>query len=401
MRWFVHVDMDAYFASVEQLLNPALRGKPVIVGGRPGSRGVVSTASYEARPFGVRSGMPIAEAVRRCPHAVFLPGRFALYVDTSKRIFEVLRRFSPRVEPASIDEAYVELETDAPRDVVLRMQMAIRDEVQLTASFGVSDTKYLAKIASGFEKPHGLTVMTRADVPERLWSLPVGALHGVGSKTAARLYAHGYTTIGDLARAPDGWLERQLGAFGAALRRHANGEGGGRVVPPEEAPDAKSLGCEQTLERDLFDRSRLEALLSALAEKVGRRARRHGLAGRCIVLKLRDRGFHTITHGRIGPHPVDADGEIARVAHDLFAETRFWERGVRLVGVSLEQLVRNGDGRQLAFEFETARALPALDQIRTKYGEQAIGAARTLEAGADALRKPRISFSISDELAAL
>jgi DNA polymerase-4 len=409
MRWIVHVDMDAYFASVEQAVDPRLRGKPVVVGGRPNSRGVVTAASYEARPFGIRSGMPIAAAVRRCPHAVFLPGNFALYVHTSKRIFEVLREFTPRVEPASVDEAYLDLDDGsgddaatagaviAARSLGARIQAAIGERIGLGASLGVAATKFLAKMASGWEKPRGLTVVTRADVPVRLWPLPVVAMYGVGAKTEARLHRLGYVTVGDLARAPDGQLERQMGAYGALLARRARGDDGGRVVPPEEGPDARSIGCEQTLSRDESDRERIEALLAALATRVGRRARRHAFAGRRVVLKLRDPSFATITHGRVVPQPVDADADLVRIARELLAETRFWERGVRLLGVSLQQLVRTDHGRQLAFDFSAInRALPAMDAIRSKYGEHAIAAARILEAGSEARRGPTVTFAVPE-----
>ena len=398
MRWFVHVDMDAYFASVEQRLNPALQGKPVIVGGRPGSRGVVSTASYEARTFGIRSGMPIGEAVRRCPDGIFITGNFALYVHTSKRIFEVLRDFTPRVQPASIDEAYLELDTeDAPGVFGARIQAAIQEVVGLSASLGISDTKYLSKIASAFEKPHGLTVLCTADVPARLWPLPAGTLYGVGPKTEARLRGLGYVTVGDVANAPEGALERRFGAWGLSLRQRACGESRGRVVTPEEAPDVKSIGHERTLERDVRDRAQIDALLATLAEKVGRRARKHALAGRRVVVKLRDPKFHTITHGRMLPRPLDADADLSRIARELLAETRFWERGVRLVGLCLEQLVRTDQAQQLAFDFNApaARALPALDVIRSKYGETSIGAARAFEAG-KRVRRDRISFHVPD-----
>src|SRR5262245_60672735 len=205
MRWIVHVDMDAYFASVEQLVDPRLRGKPVVVGGRPGGRGVVTTASYEARPFGVKSGMPIAEAVRRCPHAVFVSGNHALYVHMSKRIFDVLREFSPFVQPASVDEAYLDVvdaagaeagDAATGRTLGARIQAAIFERTGLSASLGMADSRFLAKMASGWEKPHGLTVVRRADVPTRLWPLPVGALYGVGAKTEARLLGLGYASAG-------------------------------------------------------------------------------------------------------------------------------------------------------------------------------------------------------------
>src|SRR5262245_5736131 len=274
MRWIVHVDMDAYFASVEQAVQPSLRGKPVIVGGRPGSRGVVTTASYEARPFGVRAGMPIGEAVRRCPRAVFLPGNYALYTHTSKRIFDVLRRFTPRVEPASVDEAYLEIETETdPLVLGARIQSEIDRDIGLGASLGISESTYVAKVASSFAKPRGLTLLPVAEVAARLWPLPVATLYGVGPKTEARLHALGLRTIAAVATADPALLERKLGMWGPALRRHARGESRGRVLPPDEAPDAKSIGNERTLERDERDPDKLEALVATLAEKVGCRAR--------------------------------------------------------------------------------------------------------------------------------
>lgn len=382
MRWVMHVDMDAFFASVEQRVNPQLRGKPVIVGGRPGTRSTVSTASYEARPFGIRAGMSIGEAVRRCPHGVFLPGSTALYLHTARRIFEELRTFSPRVEPASIDEAYVELESAEPEAMAARIQTHLGSTVQLSCSIGTSESKYLAKVASSMNKPNGLTFLPRARVPALLWPLPVEVLPGVGAKTAAHLQALGFITVGDLARTPEPTLERVLGGVGVSLCRRARGEDRGRVTPPDEAPDARSIGHEHTLAEDCFDREKLEALLLELAGRVGRRARRHRLGGKRVVLKLRDRRFNTITHGRVVPEPVDADGDLYAIGRDLLGETRYWIRGVRLLGLSLQMLVNLDLVRQLAFEFATRphRALPVLDEVRSKYGPASLEPARVLEA---------------------
>lgn len=396
MRWVIHVDMDAYFASVETLVNPSLRGKPIIVGGVPGTRSTVSTASYEARKFGIKSGMAIAEAYRLCPQGVFLPGSSALYLHTSKRIFDLLGTFSPRVEPASVDEAYVEIEAADPQAEGRRIQAHLEATMHLSASLGISDSKYLAKVASSFEKPGGLTFLPRSAVREVLWPRPVSVLHGVGAKTESRLAALGYATVGDLGRAPEGALERSLGALGGALRRWSTGNDARRVTPPEEAPDAKSISHEHTLEEDLYDRSKVEAMVTYLAARVGRRARRHGMSGRRVLLKLRDKRFATITHGRILPEAVDSDGDITRIGHELLAETRFWERGVRLLGVSLQMLVPANAGRQLAFDFDSpaALSLPVIDRLKSKYGDGVIGSARILDTGRDPRRDgPRISFT--------
>jgi DNA polymerase-4 len=383
MRWVIHLDMDAYFASIEQLVNPALRGKPVIVGGELGTRSTVATASYEARTYGVRSGMSVAEAHRLCPHGIFVPGSSALYVHTSARIFRELGVFSPRVEPASIDEAYLELDSDGDVcDLGRRIQAHVEATFGLTASLGISDSKYLAKVCSSFAKPRGLTLLRRADVERVLWPMSVSTLYGVGDKTALRLAVLGYRTVGDVARAPAGVLRRQMGVAGEKLWTNARGEDALRVTPPEEAPDAKSIGHEHTLERDAYDRSHVEAMLYYLAEKVGRRARRAEMAGRRVVLKLRDRQFRTITHGRILSAPIDSDEALFRVGCSLLEETRFWERGVRLLGISLQMLGPAGAGRQLALDFDgrAARTTPVVDRIKSKYGEHAIGPARVLEA---------------------
>ncbi len=384
MRHAIHVDMDAFFASIEQLANPQLRGKPVIVGGAPGTRSAVASASYEARTFGVRAGIPTSAAQRLCPDGVFLPGNSAHYLHTAVRLYRLLERFSPRVEPASIDEAYLEIETEGGvLELGRRIMACIESELRLTASLGISDSKYLAKVCSSFEKPRGLSVLRRVDVPERLWPRPLDVLFGVGEKTAARLRALGCETVGDVARLPVRVLDLEFGVAGVALHDMASGRDGWRVVTPDEAADAKSIGHEHTLESDVYERTALEALLSALSERVARRARRVDMAGRRVVLKLRDPRFFTITHGRVLPRAVDPAEEIFSVARVLLEETRFWERGVRLVGVSLQMLVRTDAARQLRFDFAALgqKKSPVVDRIRSKYGEHAIGLARSLEAG--------------------
>jgi DNA polymerase IV len=359
MRWVLHVDMDAFFAAVEVLANPNLRGKSVIVGGLPGTRSTVAAASYEARRYGVRAGMSIGEAERRCPQGVFLPCSPPLYVDAARRIFAELGHFSARVEPASIDEAFVEVETDAPMQFAARVQAHLEATLRLSASIGISESKCLAKVASGLDKPHGLTFMPRERLPEMLWPRPVAILPGVGEKTAARLTALGFRTVGDLACTPAPALERVLGGVGVSLCRRARGEEGGRVTPPDEAPDAKSIAHEHTFQADCFDRAQLEALLRVLASRVGHRARRHGLGGCRVVLKIRNGRYDTHTRSRSLPVPVDDDVELVRIAVELLAETRIWEHGVRLVGLGLQRLVHVERGRQLALGFG-AEAAPTL-----------------------------------------
>jgi DNA polymerase-4 len=388
MRYAIHVDMDAFFASIEQRANPHLRGKPVIVGGAPGTRSAVASASYEARVFGVRAGMPTSEAQRQCPQGLFIPGNASHYLHTSVRLYRLLERFAPRVEPASIDEAYLDIETEGDvQELGRRIMASIESELGLTASLGISDSKYLAKVCSSFAKPRGLSVLMRAEVAEKLWGRPLEVLYGVGEKTAARLQGLGCRNVGDVARLPLPVLQVQLGIVGLALHDMVWGRDHWRVVTPRESPDAKSIGHEHTLHRDLFDRSRIEALLCGLAERVARRARRGGMAGRRVVLKLRDPRFFTITHGRVLPQAVDTAEEIFHSARQLLHETRFWERGVRLAGLSLQLLVRTEAARQIQFDFAASgqKKSPLVDRIRSKYGEHAIGLARSLEAG----RRPK------------
>lgn len=404
MRYAIHVDMDAFFASIEQLSNPALRGRPVIVGGRPGTRSAVASASYEARAFGVRSGMPSHEAERRCPDAIFVSGNSSRYLHTAVRLYRVLDHFSPRVEPASIDEAYLEVDTRSDvRELGRRIQRRVERELELTASLGISDSKYLAKVCSSFSKPRGLTVLMREDVPHVLWPRPVDALYGVGEKTAARLHALGCKSVGDVARLPAHALEHEFGVYGATLSELAAGRDRWRIVTQRESADAKTISHEHTLGRDVYERSRLEAMLCGLAEKVARRARRSGLAGRRVVVKLRDPQFRTITHGRRLKRAIDAAEDIFGASCALLHETCFWERGVRLLGVSLQLLVRTDAVRQLSFDFDArgARTSPVVDRIRSKYGEHAIGLARTLEAGRRSRRgppHPRFRAPRADEL---
>ncbi|HZL86648.1 MAG TPA: DNA polymerase IV [Candidatus Krumholzibacteria bacterium] len=384
MRYAIHVDMDAYFAAIEQRANPNLRGRPVIVGGAPGTRSAVASASYEARAFGVRAGMPTHEAQRLCPAGIFVTGNSAHYLHTSVRLYRLLERFSPRVEPASVDEAYLEIATTGDvRAIGRRIMACIESELQLTASLGISDSKYLAKVCSAFDKPRGMTVLRRADVPQKLWPRPLDVLFGVGEKTALRLRALGCATVGDVARTPVSVLDRELGVVGVTLHAMACGQDRWRVVTPDEAVDARSIGHEHTLERDVYDRSAIEALLSELSERVARRARRASMAGRRVVLKLRDPRFFTITHGRVLPHALDTAEDVFAVARVLLEESRFWERGVRLVGISLQMLVPSDAARQLRFTFagRADQKSPVVDRIRAKYGEHAIGLARSLEAG--------------------
>jgi DNA polymerase-4 len=386
--------MDAYFAAVEVLANPALRGLPVIVGGNPGSRGVVATASYEARPAGVRPGMSLAEAAHRCPRAVFLPGDPPKYLFYSLRLLEVLRGFSPLVEPFSIDEAFVEISGQAQdlrggREVAVEIQRAIDHRLQLSASIGVGPNKVVAKMASSIDKPHGITVLDVPAFRRRFWAEPSGELFGVGEKTATALALLGIRTIGDLARAPRAELVRAFGVIGGALRHMARGEDDTPLVPYYEGLPVKSMGHEHTLARDEADPERLAAILLRLAEQVSRRLRQAGLAGRTVTVKLRFSDFRTITRRRTLDLPTDEEQRIFPVARDLLTGNQ-GGAPLRLIGVSVSGLT-GGEGTDYLFSEDRRRrrVIGAADRLRDRFGENVLTRARVLTVhGGGAKRGP-------------
>ena len=386
-RVILHVDMDAFYAAVEVRENPALAGKPLIIGHK-GPRGVVSTCSYEARPFGVRSAMPSMVAMRLCPRAIWLPGRMGLYVEVSRRIRRLLDDFSPVVEPLSIDEAFLDLtgvvaDLRAGAEAARRLKDTVRAQQRLTASVGVAPTKFLAKVASDLEKPDGLVVIPLEDVPKRLWPLPVERLWGVGPKSAARLHALGLRAIRDLVNAGE---ERLTGALGAAAARHllslARGEDPRSVVPERES---KSISEERTFSIDLRDRDQIEAELLDRSEGVARELRREGLAARTVQIKVRTGDFVTWTRALTLPAPASLTEEVYAAARDLFgSRIRLGGKGVRLLGVGATNLVPQGAGQLDLFPDpavdRSARAARATDALVQRYGKEAVTRARLLKA---------------------
>ncbi|MGY1748550.1 DNA polymerase IV [Modestobacter sp. SYSU DS0511] len=339
----MHLDLDAFFAAVEQRDKPSLRGRPVVVGGT-GGRGVVATASYEARAFGARSAMSTAEARRLCPPGTaFLGGRFAAYRRTSEVVMGLLRELSPLVEPVSIDEAYVDLAagghdlsvagvTALARDLKERIAAATGG---VTGSVGVATSKSLAKIGSELDKPNGLTVVPPGSELEVLHPLPVRSLGGVGPATAERLASIKVTTVGELHRLSLVDLTSLVGqAHGSGLHRLARADDDRPVVPDREA---KSVSAEETFARDLTDPARLAAEIEALAVRVGTRLQRSGTSGRTVTLKVRRYDFTTMTRSQTLPHPVDAPRQIAEVAHRLLAGVDR-SGGLRLLGVGVSGL---------------------------------------------------------------
>jgi len=383
-RAILHVDMDAFFAAVEQRDRPELRGRPVIVGADPKGgrgRGVVSTASYEARRFGVGSAMPISEAWRRCPGGVYLPVDMEKYARESDRIMGVFRRFTDLVEPVSIDEAFLDV-TGSRRalgtgdEIARRLKAAIREETGLTASVGVATSKLVAKIASDLRKPDGLVVVAPGTEAEVLAPLPVRRLWGIGPRMEEELAKLGVVTIGDLAALPPARLERRFGTHGHDLQALARGIDDREVSA--EGAEARSLGQEHTYDRDTADRERLRATLLALADGVAARLRAHGLKARTITLKYRDEDFRTTTHARTLPAGVDSGGELFRTAWALFGEVHAG-RKVRLVGIYASHFGERTP--QLAL-FDEARGPSPVDRVRDevarRFGEEAITRASLL-----------------------
>ena len=339
-RRIIHVDMDAFYASVEVRDRPELRGKPVIVGGPPGSRGVVASASYEARKFGVRSAMPSGTAFRLCPAAVFIHPDFAKYQDVSGRIHEVFLRYTPLVEPVSLDEAYLDV-TDhlgsrpSATEIARAIKADIRAETALTASAGVAPNKFLAKIASDEKKPDGLFVIRPQDVAAFVYQLPLGKIPGIGKATQAKLEELGWRTCGDLQVIPVERLTQVFGRRGGYFHKMALGQDD-RAVQPHRL--RKSVGIEDTFAEDHSDPAWLQAKLRELAQRLETRLRKSGLQGRTLTLKVRFSDFRTITRSRTVEVCTDQATVWLPLAQELFSASVKPGQALRLLGLSVAHL---------------------------------------------------------------
>jgi DNA polymerase-4 len=383
-RVILHVDLDAFFAAVEQRDRPELRGKPVIVGGGgPDQRGVVSAASYEARKFGVNSAMPLRTAGRLCPQGVFLPVDGRKYQSVSREVMAILRRFTPQVQPISIDEAFLDVTGSRAlfgdgEAIGRTIKETIRGEVGLTASVGVATTKLVAKIASELRKPDGLVVVPPGDEAAFLAPLPISRLWGVGGKTAEALRDFGVVTIGDLAALPPDALVRRFGKHGGSLVDRAVG----RDPDPVATGDpAKSIGHEHTFDVDTANREVIERTLLGMADGVAWRLRASGLKAVTVALKLRDSSFTTITRQISLDVPADLTEPIYEAAVTLLRRELHGQR-IRLVGVTASNF---RDREQLALFGEDdprrRQTAEALDRIRRRFGERAVTRARLVRAG--------------------
>jgi len=377
-RAVLHVDMDAFFASVEQLDHPEWRGKPVIVGGSPGGRGVVSTASYEARVFGIHSAMPSAQAQRRCPNAIWARPRFARYSELSDAVHAIFLDMTPHVQRVSIDEAYLDVTPTAHRSThpvaIAEDIRAQVDELGLSCSIGVATSKTLAKIASDHDKPHGITVVAPGTEATFLAPMPVTAIPGVGGATAERLRTVGIRTIGDLAAIDEATAAQVLGTYGADLVARARGIDD---RPIAEEHGVKSVSNEHTFATDVRERADVESELRALVERVARRLRRKRLKGRTLTVKLRYADFTTKTASRTIAVATDLDDHLLAVAIELLRETWSPGAGLRLLGFGAsgfgqrsEQLDLLGDA---SAEDDRARALvESIDAVKARFGDSAI-----------------------------
>jgi len=336
MRRIIHVDMDAFYASVEQRDRPELRGRPVAVGGRPESRGVVAAASYEARTYGVRSAIPMARAVRLCPELAIVPPDFSKYRAVSQQVFEVFRSVTPLVEPLSLDEAYLDVTENALNEplgmtVATWVKARIRDATGLTASAGVAPNKFLAKVASAWRKPDGLTVIAPERVESFLQKLPVDALWGVGPVTAGRLRERGITRLVDVRTADPAALRAAVGSLSDWLVKLASGDDDRPVTPNRPS---KSSSSECTYSHDLTDLDRIKDEVAEMARDNVEWLQKKGLLARTVTIKVRYDDFTTITRSHSGPPTNDA-GEIVNRAVALLAKTDAGRRPVRLLGAGL------------------------------------------------------------------
>lgn len=382
----MHCDLDAFFAAVEQRDNPALVGKPVIVGGQPGSRGVVSTCSYEARKFGIRSAMPVAQAHRLCPGAIFLPVAMARYQEASGQVFHILSSYTPLIEPLSIDEAFLDLTGccgifGSMESIARQIKARIKSEVGLNISVGISYNKFLAKLATELGKPDGLRIITRADTRAVLGPLPVSYLWGVGEKSRQQLQRMGINTIGDLAEMNPATLERKMGHHALVYWELAHGIDKRDV---EAGHERKSVGREITFPIDINDCAELETVLLDLAGQVSRRLRRQQIVARTFTLKLRYSNFRTLTRRITLPLASSNDDTIYQAVNDLFKKVFYSGDSIRLLGLYASSLeaasnVMQGDLFASVQDKRNETLDQALDQIRDRFGEKIITRASLLQ----------------------
>ncbi len=367
--------MDAFYAAVEQRDNPKLLGKPVIIGADPRGRGVVSTCSYEARKFGVHSGMPIGTAYKLCPEGVYLPVDMRKYMTVSNEIHEIFRRYTPLVEPISLDEAFLDVTHSrsllgSGEEIALKLQKDVKQITCLTASVGLSYNKFLAKLASDLRKPMGFVHIHRDNFKEVVWPLPVSKIWGVGPKTKVYLEQLNIKTIGDIAKLPDSVIEGWLGKAGEQLYLLAKGIDHRKVEPVHEQ---KSIGKEITFRNDITDSNRIKTYINQMSEQIGSKLRKNNLNGKVLTVKIRYYDFHTVTRSFSFPDFINSDKVIRDWAFSIFKDN--WTGApIRLIGISMSNLTTNSRQQLTLFTDDSKEEIicETMDKIREKYGFDSI-----------------------------
>ncbi|MCE5199420.1 MAG: DNA polymerase IV [Armatimonadota bacterium] len=383
-RTILLVDMNSFFASIEQQCDPRLKGKPVAVGGPAGSRAVVSTASYEARQFGVHSAMPVMEALTRCPELVLVHGDLRKYVDISRRVFRICGDYTDLLEIYSVDECFMDVTHTQTLfggswNIALDIKRRIFSELGLTCSIGIGPNKVLAKLAAGMRKPDGLVEIRPEEVRDLLENLPVEKLHGIGDKVAARLRNMGISTAGALGRTPRDRLKRHFGVYGEVLHAMGNGDCDTPVVPYYDQQDIKSVGHSHTLAQNTRDWGMLSHHLLRLSEMVGRRLREQGFAGRTVSLTVRYADMHTFSRRQSLNEHIDDGYAIYQVALSILREQVGNKHAIRLVGVCVSNLAKGFRQLGLFSDVKDRTLLNTLDAINNRYGEFTIRRASLLE----------------------
>lgn len=392
----IHLDLDAFFASVEQRDNPAYRGKPLIVGGISGgkgnsNRGVVCAASYEARKYGVHAGMPIWEARQKCPQGIFIPSQMNKYSEASKKFFQICSTYTPLIEPLSIDELFLDVSGceslfGSSEIIGRKIKKRVHQELGIKVSVGIAENKFLAKIATNLGKPDGFYIIPSKDIQKILYPLPVSSLWGIGKKTEELLKKSGIYLVEQLARMPDSILENLLGKNGEKMKLLAQGIDESPVTPPSKA---KSIGKETTFSTNITEKVVLVKELLKISQLVGYTARKKGYKGRTITLKIRFHNFITFNRSKTLENPTHIDDIIFKTVVELLDKVRHKKGGVRLLGIKLSNLTSGNERKQLKFlrdeedkkDDKLEQLTQSLDKIREKFGTKAVTRASLLSKG--------------------
>jgi len=390
----IHLDLDAFFASVEQRDNPAYRGKPLIVGGISGgkgnsNRGVVCAASYEARKYGVHAGMPIWEARQKCHKGIFIPSQMNKYLEASKKFFQICSTHTPLIEPLSIDELFLDVSGceslfGSSEIIGRKIKERVYQELGLKISVGIAENKFLAKIATNLGKPDGFYIIPSKDIKKILYPLPVSSLWGIGKKTEELLKKSGIYLVEQLARMPDSILENLLGKNGKKMKLLAQGIDESPVTPPSTA---KSIGKETTFSTNITEKAILTKELLKISQMVGYTARKKGYKGKTITLKIRFRNFITLNRSKTLENPTHLDDIIFKTVVELLDKAKHKKGGVRLLGIKLSNLTLGNERKQLKFlrdeedkkDDKLEQLTQSLDKIREKFGSKAVTRASLLK----------------------